>query len=71
MNATKVSNKEHEVTMELDSQVQPLPCKVAAEKRQVIIKKGMRLTGDLPFQNNLNVVFVVVVIGQNKAKFDS
>ena len=33
MNATKVSNKEHEVTMELDSQVQPLPCKVAAEKK--------------------------------------
>ena len=37
----------------------------------MIIKKGMRLTGDLPFQNNLNVVFVVVVIGQIKAKFDS
>ena len=33
VNATKVSNKEHEVTMELDGQVQPLPCKVAADEK--------------------------------------
>ena len=31
VNATKVANKEHEVTMKLDGQVQPLPCKVAEQ----------------------------------------
>ena len=53
MNATKVSNKEHEVTMELDSQVQPLPCKVAAEKKAGDYKEGDEANWRLAFSKQL------------------
>ena len=43
MNATKVSNEEHEVTMKLDGQVQPLPCKVAADKMSQVRKDALRI----------------------------
>ena len=39
MNATKVANKEHEVTMKLDGQVQPLPCKVAEQINMSQVRK--------------------------------
>ena len=32
LKVTKVANKEHQVGVQLNSQVQPLPCKVAADK---------------------------------------
>ena len=43
MNATKVANEEHEVTMKLDGQVQPLPCKVAADRISPVRKEALRI----------------------------
>ena len=44
MNATKVANKEHEVTMKLDGQMQPLPCKVAEQINMSQVRKEAKLT---------------------------